>query len=182
MNPSTLGPKRLRAWLAPLRPHRSALLVLLLIWTLAAVRLFLDPRPQLPLLFNLTPSLPHHLVWLRRDGAALQRGDLLVYRFEGEAASDRPGLRGQPFFKVLRGLPGDVVTVSGQTVWLNGQPVGEAKTHAFDGQPLHPIPAGVIPAGHFYVQGTGPDSFDSRYQESGLVRAEQVLGTAVVLF
>jgi conjugal transfer pilin signal peptidase TrbI len=32
------------------------------------------------------------------------------------------------------------------------------------------------------VQGTSPDSFDSRYRASGLVRAEQVLGTVVPLF
>jgi conjugal transfer pilin signal peptidase TrbI len=32
------------------------------------------------------------------------------------------------------------------------------------------------------VQGTSPDSFDSRYQDSGLVRAEQVVGVVVPLF
>ncbi|BDI06086.1 hypothetical protein CATMQ487_30560 [Sphaerotilus microaerophilus] len=173
---------QLRAWLAPLGAHRGALTALLLIWVLAALRLFIDPSPRLPLLFNVTPSLPHHLVWLRQGGTKLRRGDLVVYRFEGEAAADRPGLRGQPFFKVLRGLPGDVVTVTSQSVALNGEPMGVAKTHSVDGRALHPIAAGVIPPGHFYVQGTGPDSFDSRYKESGLVRADQVLGTAVVLF
>jgi conjugal transfer pilin signal peptidase TrbI len=40
----------------------------------------------------------------------------------------------------------------------------------------------VIPPGHYYVQGTSADSFDSRYRASGLVRAEQVLGTVVPLF
>lgn len=173
---------QLRAWLAPLGAHRWALTALLLIWVLAALRLFIDPSPRLPLLFNVTPSLPHHLVWLRQDGTALRRGDLVVYRFEGESAADRPGLRGQPFFKVLRGLPGDVVTVSGLSVALNGEQMGMVKSHSFDGRALHPIAAGVIPPGHFYVQGTGPDSFDSRYRESGLVRADQVLGTAVVLY
>jgi conjugal transfer pilin signal peptidase TrbI len=40
----------------------------------------------------------------------------------------------------------------------------------------------VIPPGHYYVQGTSLDSFDSRYRDSGLVRAEQVLGTVLPLF
>ena len=40
----------------------------------------------------------------------------------------------------------------------------------------------VIPPGHYYVQGTGPDSFDSRYRSSGLVRADQVIATVVPLF
>ena len=40
----------------------------------------------------------------------------------------------------------------------------------------------MIPPGHYYVQGTSTDSFDSRYRASGLVRAEQVLGTVLPLF
>ena len=47
---------------------------------------------------------------------------------------------------------------------------------------MAPIAATVIPLGHYYVQGTGPDSFDSRYRASGLVRADQVLGTVLPLF
>ena len=34
----------------------------------------------------------------------------------------------------------------------------------------------------YSVHGTSPDSFDSRYQDSGLIRAEQVIGVAVPLF
>ncbi len=79
-------------------------------------------------------------------------------------------------------VTGDVVSVSGRTVSDNGVVVGTAKAQAFDRSPLEPIAPTVIPPGHYYVQGTGPDSFDSRYRSSGLVRAEQVLGTVVPLF
>ena len=65
---------------------------------------------------------------------------------------------------------------------VNGQVVGTAKAQAHDRRPLEPIAPTVIPPGHYYVQGTSPDSFDSRYRASGLVRAEQVLGTVVPLF
>jgi conjugal transfer pilin signal peptidase TrbI len=92
------------------------------------------------------------------------------------------GLRGQPFLKLVRGLPGDVVTVQDRVVHVNGEPVGFAKTHAHDRYPLAPISPLVIPDGHYYVQGTSPDSFDSRYSASGLVRAEQVLGVALPIF
>jgi conjugal transfer pilin signal peptidase TrbI len=112
----------------------------------------------------------------------LQRGDYIVYSFAGEARTAYPGLDGQPFFKIVRGLPGDRVTVSGRTVAVNGEVVGTAKAQAHDRRPLEPIASTVIPPGHYYVQGTSPDSFDSRYRASGLVRAEQVLGTVVPLF
>ncbi len=152
------------------------------IWSLAYVRLFVDATPRVPILFNWTPSLPYRVAWLHHGPHALQRGDFIVFSFAGEAQQRYPVLLGQPFFKVVRGLPGDTVTVSGRQVAINGEDVGVAKTQAYDHRPLAPIAPTVIPPRYYYVQGTSPDSFDSRYQESGLVRAEQVIGVVVPLF
>ena len=157
-------------------------LPVLAVWGLAYARLFVDPTPRVPLLFNWTPSLPYRMALLQYGPHTLQRGDFIVFAFAGEAQAHYPGLRGQPFFKIVRGVPGDVVTVTDRQVAVNGQPVGIAKTEAYDHRPLAPIAPIVIPPGHYYVQGTHPDSFDSRYQESGLVRAEQVIGVVVPLF
>jgi len=157
-------------------------LPVLTIWAFAYTRLFIDPRPRVPVLFNWTASLPYRVAWLQSGEHPLRRGEFVIFTFAGEAGTTYPGLNGQPFFKVVRGLPGDVVTLSGRTVSVNGVVVGTAKAQAFDRRPLEPIAPTVIPPGHYYVQGTGPDSFDSRYRSSGLVRAEQVLGTVVPLF
>jgi conjugal transfer pilin signal peptidase TrbI len=155
---------------------------LLGIWVLAELRLFVDPTPHVPLLVNWTPSLPYHLAWLRRDKLPPKRGDYVVYAFDGGARHDWPGLAGQPFFKIVRGLPGDTVSVDDRIVAVNGEPVGRAKTHTLDRRPLDPIEPTTIPPGHYYVQGTSVDAFDSRYRASGLVRLEQMLGTVVPLF
>lgn len=152
------------------------------VWGFAYARLFVDPTPRVPVLFNWTPSLPYRVALLQYGPHALQRGDYIVFAFAGDAQADYPGLRGQPFFKIVRGLPGDMVTVSGRTVAVNGQVVGVAKTHTFDRRPLDPIAPTVIPPDHYYVLGTSADSFDSRYRASGLVRAGQILGTVVPLF
>lgn len=152
------------------------------IWGLAYTRLYIDPTPRLPVLFNWTASLPYRVALARHTPHTIERGDYVVFSFAGEAQATYPGLRGQPFFKQVRGLPGDVVTVVGRAVAINGEVVGFAKAHTFDRQPLEPIGATVIPPGHYYVQGTDPDSFDSRYRSSGLVRADQVIATVVPLF
>lgn len=152
------------------------------IWAMAYVRLCLDPTPRLPLLFNWSASLPYRVALVRPGARPLARGDYVVFSFGGEAQANYPGLRGQPFFKQVRGLPGDVVTVEGRAVAVNGELVGLAKTHTHDRRPLEPIEATVIPPGHYFVQGTGPDSFDSRYRSSGLVHADQVIATVVPLF
>jgi conjugal transfer pilin signal peptidase TrbI len=152
------------------------------LWAFAYARVFIDPTPRVPLLFNWTPSLPYSVALVQYGPHALRRGDYIVFAFAGEAQAAYPGLHGQPFFKIVRGMPGDAVTVEGRIVAINGEVVGQAKTHAYDRRPLEPISATVIPPGHYYVQGTSPDSFDSRYRASGLVRADQVLGTVVPLF
>ena len=152
------------------------------IWGLAYVRLYVDPTPRLPVLFNWTASLPYRVALVRYGPALLERGDYIVFAFAGDAQDSYPGLRSQPFFKRIRGLPGDVVTVEGRAVAVNGEVVGLAKSHAFDRRPLEPAVATVIPPGHYYVQGTHVDSFDSRYSSSGLVRADQVIATVVPLF
>lgn len=84
------------------------------IWGFAYARLFIDPTPRVPVLFNWTPSLPYRMALMQYGHAALQRGDLIVFSFAGEAQEQYRGLRGQPFFKMVRGLPGDVVTVQGR--------------------------------------------------------------------
>ena len=152
------------------------------IWVFAYVRLFADPTPRVPVLFNWTGSLPCHVAWLQWGTHPLKRGDYVVFAFDGEAQLSYPGLHGQPFFKIIRGLPGDRITVDARVVSVNGEVVGVAKTHTFDRRPLEPIAEVVIPPGHYYVQGISPDSFDSRYRISGLVRADHVLGTVLPLF
>ena len=169
-------------FLRDVRRHWVLYLPVFAIWGLAYARLFIDPTPHVPVLFNLTPSLPYRVALLHRGPSALRRGDYIVFAFAGDAQKVYSGLRGQPFFKIVRGLPGDIVTVADRVVAINGEVVGMAKTQAFDHRPLEPIAPTVIPPGHYYVQGTSADSFDSRYRSSGLVRAEQVIRTVLPLF
>lgn len=146
------------------------------IWILASVRVLADPTPRIPLLFNWTPSLPYRVAWLEREPAQLVRGDFVLYAFRGEAVTAYPGLGGQPFFKRIAGVPGDRIEVADRNVFVAGQCVGFAKLHTIDGRPLSPISDSEIPPGHYYVRGTSPDSFDSRYREAGLVASGTLIG------
>jgi len=165
------------------RAHWILYTLVFAIWGLAFARVFVDPTPHLPILFNWTPSVPYKIAVVQYGSQqSLGRGDFVVYAFDGEAQRIYPGLRAQPFFKQIRGVPGDRVTVVGRQVFVNGQPVGFAKAYTFDRHALDPIAETVIPPGYYYVQGTHPDSFDSRYRASGLVRANQVIGKVNPLF
>ena len=172
------APARALAWwgrgarglLADARRRWYLYLLLGAAWALALIRVFVHPTPVLPVLFNWTPSLPYRVAYVEYGARRLARGDTNVYSFAGEAGlKDYPGLRHQPFFKRIAGVPGDTVSVDGRDVFVNGVYAGTAKTHTKDHLALQPIAATVIPAGKLYVQGTSPDSFDSRYRSSGLV-------------
>ena len=150
--------------------------LVLVIWGIAYLRLFVDHTPRIPLLFNWTPSLPYHVAWLKGPKVAYGRGDLIVFAFEGDARRNYPGLDGQPFFKRVRGIAGDRITINGRQVFVNDVLVGTAKAFTFDGRPLEVVAPGTIPEGSYFVEGTAADSFDSRYRASGLVRSTQIIG------
>lgn len=156
--------------------------IVLFIWILAYWRLFIDATPHIPLLFNWTPSLPYRVAYVDYQASQFRRGDYIIYRFRGSAIQLYPGLQGQPFFKRISGLPGDYIAVRRRAVFVNDLPVGFAKRYTFDGHALDPIRNQIIPADHYYVQGSSPDSFDSRYLSSGLVDARQIAGRVIPLF
>ena len=196
IDPSSLGPRQsalrrpadavvrvlCRTW-HNLRCHWLGMTAVLLIWEFAFIRAFIDPTPYMPILFNWTPSVPYKVALVQySETRSFARGDFIVYRFKGTAQRQYPGLRDQPFFKKIRGVPGDRITVVERQVFINGAPVGLAKLVTFDHRPLHLVDAMVIPANTYYVQGTHPDSFDSRYRESGLVQADQMIAKVTPLF
>ena len=156
---------------------------LFVIWALAFARVFVDPAPHLPLLFNWTSSLPYTIAVMQYGREQpLKAGDFILYAFDGEAQRIYPGLRAQPFFKQIRGVPGDRVTVVDRRVFVNGISAGFAQPYTFDGHPLEPIAETVIPLGYYYVQGMHTNSFDSRYSASVLVLAHRVIGKVIPLF
>ena len=145
------------------------------IWVLATVRVFCDHMPILPLVFNWSSSLPYVVAYADFDAGSYKRGDLILYSFHGPAGQgDFPELKDQPFFKRVVGTPGDTITVLDRDVYVNGVFVGRAKPYSHDRRPLAPIAPGLIPDGYLFAQGTSPDSFDSRYLGSGLVRLDRV--------
>ena len=166
-----------------MRRRWPAYLAVAVIWSLVVMRVFSSAHSTyLPILYNKTTSVPYTLAYVRYGQHEFARGDFVIYAFDGDAQRFYPGLHNQPFFKIIRGVPGDRVTVQGREVFINGESVGVAASYGPKRVPLDPIDAGVIPAGFFYVQGTSRDSFDSRYKLSGLVRSGQVLAGVVPIF
>lgn len=129
------------------------------------------------LTLNLTESLPGR-VFVIEKGPVPEVGELMAFWWEG----DWPYPSGSIFVKKLIGLPGAQVTTHGREFLVDGRPVGLAKERSTSGRPLNLGPVGPIPRDHYYVAGSHPDSLDSRYQLTGWVRRDQVIGRAHRIF
>lgn len=138
--------------------------------------LYFQSRYQLGLNV-VTPSLPSRLVLIEK-GVHPSRGEMFSFRWHGGA----PWPDGAGFLKIAAGMPGDIVSVEGRNVYLNGKWMGVAKERTSSGEPLSVIAPGTIPPGRIYAYAPHPDSLDSRYAKTGLIPQQEVIGVAHELF
>jgi conjugal transfer pilin signal peptidase TrbI len=90
--------------------------------------------------------------------------------------------QGEIFIKIAAGIAGDEISIKERDFYINKQLIGTAKTVSLKGQPLTMSNSGVIPDRHFFAYTPHKDSYDSRYQEIGLINEAQIIGTAVLAF
>lgn len=129
------------------------------------------------LTLNLTDSLPGTIFLI--DKRTFPRpGEFVAFRWE----HNWPYPRGCIFVKRLTGMPGASVTASDRRYFVDGREIGFAKEYSKSGVPLKPGLTGVIPNGHYFVSADHPDSLDSRYELTGWIADDQILGQAFRLF
>ena len=121
-------------------------------------------QTQTHLAINHTPSLPYK-AFLCVKGLKPQKGDLVSIQ-----GHQTKYFKDTHFTKRLLGLPGDEI---------KSLPL---KKLSKDLKPLHPINSKIVPEGYVFVATDHPDSFDSRYQEFGLVKREYISGKCVGLW
>jgi signal peptidase I len=108
--------------------------------------------------------------------AVLQRGDVVVFN---SPSGVFPGSHAGPQIKRIIGLPGDTVSASGDTVFINGRPLSEP--YLLPGQALgSPIVTQVIPAGRYFVMGDNrTNTADSRFY--GPISGRSILAVATTI-
>lgn len=86
--------------------------------------------------------------------------------------------------KYLRGMPGDRVEIRpDETILINGKEVAKGMPHLFsisEADKARFFGSRVLGANEYWVMGTEPMSFDSRYW--GPIHREQILGRAYAIF
>lgn len=113
---------------------------------------------ELGIRINNSPSIPAK-VFLSHPLSTLERGQYVTFKLP---VSD------VVFAKEIAGIPGDAIETKNHTISINGEPKGGIA------EGFKPIPTQVIPQGFYLVLGSHKDSFDSRYEEFGLVPKEAI--------
>ena len=80
--------------------------------------------------------------------------------------------------KRILGLPGDAIWRQENSLCIQSVCLPLLK-QTKDGKPLTPISARLVPDGYAFVAGDHPRSFDSRYEEFGLVPLKKIWGRAI---
>lgn len=77
--------------------------------------------------------------------------------------------------KQVIGIPGDKLMCISKYFFVNGNKIGEVcKKSPRSGISLSPAQDREVPEGFLFVYAPHPESFDSRYEEFGLVRMEDI--------
>lgn len=148
----------------------SLLFAVIVQWVVAHYRLGFSPEAE--------QSLDSGYFVVRLSNASPRSGAFVAFHLD-RAIGRYPA--GTWMVKRVVGLPGDLVEVRTDSTLVNGQvvagPIDGADT-------LHIDPASlersfVLTRGHYFVVGTRPHSYDSRYW--GPITREQIEGEATLL-
>lgn len=85
------------------------------------------------------------------------------------------------FAKRVLGLPGDRILRRKNSLRVGSQTL-HLLSETKEGQPLTPLTFNIVPEGTLFVVGDHPRSFDSRYEEFGLVKEENIWGKGLLIW
>jgi len=187
-----LSPLPLKKWKRPTKCH-----VAVLCFVFLGLFMFLN---KTKFMMNMSDSLPHK-AFLVLKGIKPERGDCLTFTI---SATQKEGLptghsrasqvyqtqasqtqMPKPVYLTKRvvGVAGDDVRREGDQILVGDMAVGPLLKETVDGFPLTPLAfEGKIPQGHVFVAASHERSFDSRYEEMGLLSENCFLGKAIPLF
>ncbi len=146
--------------------------VLVIILTPLVVSFLLSVCLGYRILINTSASLPHTFYLTNPTQKQINRGDYIAFT---HPISDKV------IVKRVLGVSGDVIRQTDNLILINGQ-VLTLKAKRSNGTPLTPLRASIVTEETVFVSGSHKDSFDSRYEEFGLVPLVQVRGRVWPIF
>jgi len=121
---------------------------------------------------NISKSSPHKL-FLGCKTCAIERDMYAIVLPESRLVKQYLGE--VPIIKRILGMPGDQIQIHERKIFLNNEYVGEVEPSRIKDIQLSAIKEKTIPeSSYFLVSDNTIDGFDSRYEEFGLIKQEQI--------
>ena len=138
---------------------------------------FMGLQHKTCLVISESASLPWR-AYLVIKGSSWKKGDIVTIQGHEGPYVKEPRL----LTKRIAGVAGDPILLEKQTLRVGQQKIGSLMSKTSTGKPLHPVEKRVIPSTHVFLAGDHPKSFDSRYEEFGLVHTRHILGRSIPLW
>jgi conjugal transfer pilin signal peptidase TrbI len=136
----------------------------ILTFVLAFVLMSSLATPLFGVRYTVSPSLPYKL-FISRPSTQIHKNQYVTFEHPQSAIL---------VAKQVIGVAGDHIAIHDQHLYVNEQDYGLILETSKSGLKLHPISDGEIPEGYLFAYAPHQESFDSRYQEFGLISTEQV--------
>ena len=124
--------------------------------------------------FNVDDSVHYAFFLAKLNPITVPRGAYVIFEHTVWGAKKR-------LIKKVVGIAHDEIKVRNNEVWVNETMVGKLKPSSKT-RLLSPIQEKIVPEGFVFAAGTHPNSFDSRYENFGLVPISEVLARAYPVF
>lgn len=123
--------------------------------------------PKVGVVMDKTGSLPYKFYISYSGQFHLKKGDIVLLR--------NPNIS-VPLIKKIAGFAGERVELNeNNEISVGKLRIGKVLTRTLlDGTQIRPLQEKTIPEGFVFVFGTHPESFDSRYNEFGLIPQENI--------
>ena len=120
--------------------------------------------------FSLSNSVPYNFfVGSKYYITDIKVGDYVLFK------ANVPGYKNSLYLvKEVAGVAGDSININNNNCYVNHNLIGAVHASTLSGIQLSPIKSRAVPDGKLFVQGTHNRSFDSRYEELGLIDVSKV--------
>lgn len=127
---------------------------------------------------NRTQSLPYSFFIIEKNNRDVKAGDFAAFIPKRRST----GGFELTFVKEIACTAGHSLSFEDGVFYCDGRPVARPKERSLKGEKLEPLKARVIEEDEFFVRGTHPDSYDSRYEAFGLIPRCALIGKARPVF
>lgn len=164
-----------------MREFAKSLIVDILIAVILAAAVLFFIRPTVVKQTSMTDTLQpnDYIIMYKRAYTSKepQRGDIVI--FESELADDNGN--DKLLIKRVIGLPGDVIDLDGENVYINDELYLEDYTRDGYTPAVDEVYHYEVPEGCYFMMGDNREgSIDSRYPEVGYVEKDAIVGKAVL--